>query len=308
MNRLRHSPSGYLRTMQISRTQVFAFVEGKKNDPFFYGKVCASVCQSVSVSYEICKAQELPGGAGGKQALIGFFEDLKQKSALTDSFKGKNTIAIFFLDKDVDDFLGKQLHSEHIVYTEYYDVENYLFIEGDIGEAAAASASMDTQLVLAGFGDYEDWHRRVAECWKAWVKLCMFAVQRNIRCECNYGVTSRINSPLHGPVDSAAYTQRLTTLENESGLSSEQFEKVFEEVSRLVDDLYARGEHDRIFKGKWYTTFLEIEIKAIAGNRPINSKGGLANRLPNAIALTLDFGNPWADYFKQPLRRLICQL
>jgi len=294
--------------MQMSRTQVFAFVEGKKIDPYFYGKVCASVCQSAGVSHEICRARELPEGAGGKQALIGFFEYLRRESALITNFKGKNTKAIFFLDKDVDDLLGKQLSSEHVVYTEYYDVENYLFIEGDIGEAAAASASMDSQLVLAGLGDYEDWRCRVAECWKKWVKLCLFVAQKNIRCECNYGVTSRINAPLHEPVVQALYAQRLTMLKSESGLSSEQFEKTFGEVSRLVDDLYARGEHDRIFKGKWYVILLEAEIKTIAGSRPINSKGGLANRLPGAIVLTLNFDNPWANYFKEPLRRLVCQV
>ena len=307
MNRLRHSPSGYLRYMQMSRTQVFAFVEGKKIDPFFYGKVCDSVCQSVRVSYEICSARELPEGAGGKQVLIGFFDYLRRESALINNFNGKNTKAIFFLDKDVDDFLGKQLCSEHVVYTEYYDVENYLFIEGDIGEAAAACASMDSQLVLSGLGDYEDWRRRVAERWKEWVKFCLFAVQRDIRCECNYGVTSRINAPLHEPVVQALYAQRLTMLKSASGLSSEQFERAFEQVARLVDDLYVRGEHDRIFKGKWYVILLEAEIKTIAGIRPIDSKG-LVSRLPSAIAVTLNFDNPWADYFKEPLRRLVCQV
>ena len=71
MNRLRHSPSGYLRYMQMSRFQIFAFVEGKENDPYVSGKVCDSVCRPVGVSYIICRAQELPEGAGGKQTLIG---------------------------------------------------------------------------------------------------------------------------------------------------------------------------------------------------------------------------------------------
>jgi len=283
------------------------FVEGKVTDPYFYGKICDSVCQPVGISYEICRSQELSKGHGGKQVLISFFEYLRRKSALFDTFKGKSTGIVFFLDKDVDDFLRTRRRSEHVVYTLYYDVENHIFIEGDLVEAAAASASMDHQEVLACIGDYHRWRRQVAERWKEWVTLCLFVAKKKISCECNYRVTSRINKPLHGNVDQNAYRDRLHRIQNKLGRTSRQFKRAFRRVSRLVDNVYADGEYDRIFKGRWYAILLAVTIRDGAASRSIDSTG-LETRLRSNAVLTLDFEEPWAEYFKEPVRNLIHQL
>jgi hypothetical protein len=135
MSRLTHSLAGYRRAMQMSRTQIFAFVEGQ-TDPYFYDKICEAVCQPSTVSYEIRRAQELPGGTGGKVALLALYDYLRRMSSLLDNFKGKTTGVLIFLDKDVDDLLRIQRRSEHIVYTKYYDLENHLFIHGNLTEAS----------------------------------------------------------------------------------------------------------------------------------------------------------------------------
>lgn len=288
----------------MSSNQIFVFVEGKINDPYFYGEICRAVVSQSGIRYTICQAKEIPGGTGGKPSLIAFFLYLKRNYALLDNFKGKKTAIIFFLDKDVDDLLRKQRHSEHVVYTQYYDVENHIFVEGDLAKAAAASASMDYQEIITGIGDYKKWRYQVAEKWKEWVKLCLFARKKDIGCECSYRYPSQINNPLYGLLDSTAYAKYLNILENRSGLSSEKFKRAFKRVSKQVDDLYVAGESDRIFKGKWYAGFLEAKIKTIAGNTPFNSKT-LANRLTTAITVTLDFDAPWAKHFKEPLKKLI---
>ena len=147
MTRLTHSYKAYLRFMQISDKNIFAFVEGKIVDPYFYGKICEFVCQTNNLSYRICRSQEINGN-GGKQVLLTFFEYLKRNSALVQNFKGKSIIVIFFLDKDVDDYLRIQRHSENLVYTQYYDIENHIFIHGNLVQAISASTSMDNQEVL----------------------------------------------------------------------------------------------------------------------------------------------------------------
>lgn len=307
MKRLTHCFKAYLRYMQISRYDVFVFVEGKVTDPYFYGNICDSVCQPTNISYEICRSQELSNGNGGKQILLSFFEYLRQKSALVHSFKGKSTGVIFFLDKDVDDFLRTQRRSEHVVYTLHYDVENHIFVEGELVEATAASASMNRQEVLACIGDYDHWRREVAERWKQWVTLCLFVAKKKINSECNYRVTSRINNPLHGPVDQTAYLNCLHKIEGKLGLTTKQFKRAFQRISRLIDSIYAEEEYDRVFKGKWYPILLAATIRDRAGSRPIDSVG-LETRLRSNAASTLDFGEPWAEYFKEPLRNLIHQL
>lgn len=307
MNRLTHSWKGYRRQMQMSSHQLFVFVEGKINDPYFYGEICRAVISHHGISYTIRQAKQIPGDTGGKPALIGFFLYLKQNSALVNNFKGKKTGVIFFLDKDVDELLRKQRHSEHVVYTQYYDVENHIFVEGDLAKAAAATASMTYQQMKAAIGNDNQWRYQVAEKWKEWVKLCLFARKKDIGCECTYSNPSRINNPLYELLDSTAYAQYLNLLENRSGLSSEQFQRAYKRVSKQVDNFYTTGEQDRIFKGKWYAGFLEATIKSIAGNTPFNSKN-LANRLVTAITMTLDFNAPWAEHFKVPLKKVIEKL
>jgi hypothetical protein len=40
---LLHSSSGFIRAMQISKIQLFVFMEGQDNDPYFYSKICETV-------------------------------------------------------------------------------------------------------------------------------------------------------------------------------------------------------------------------------------------------------------------------
>ena len=102
MTRLGHSYGGYLRTMQISSAELFIFVEGRQSDPYFYARICETV-HGLGSRYAICLAEELPGGTGGKQALLNFYEYLRKRKALLSSLAGQRTASVFFLDKDIDD-------------------------------------------------------------------------------------------------------------------------------------------------------------------------------------------------------------
>src|SRR5438477_11201049 len=102
MPRLRHSNAAFVRGMQMSGATLFVLVEGK-TDRFFYATLTEAVCSVSGTTYQICSAQELPAGTGGKEALLSFFQYLRSRGLLVDSFKVKKTAAIFFLDKDIDD-------------------------------------------------------------------------------------------------------------------------------------------------------------------------------------------------------------
>lgn len=100
--RVNHSPKAYLRYMQMSQAVVFAFVEGKEIDPYFYGQICAVVCNQRQIVYQICRSNEIPPNAAGKKALLVFYDFLRRRRALRSNLGGKETIAVFFLDKDID--------------------------------------------------------------------------------------------------------------------------------------------------------------------------------------------------------------
>jgi len=302
--RLTHTTNAaFRRYMQVSKAKVFVFVEGK-TDQFFYSKICELALGSKGIDFQICLAQELPQTTGGKKSLLKFFSYLKRLNSLKDTFKGKTQVSIFYLDKDIDDLLRKTKSSAHIVYTQSYSVENYFFSHGELIEAVAAAASLTLASVRSGLNTANrDWQRTAAENWKDWVKLCVYAGKHRIHYDCNYSVLSRINRGPYTPVDPTLYAARLAELERRSNRTTRGFKLSFGYVSRQIDKLYAGGNFDSVFKGKWYLVFLSHDASRLAGGAPV-----AAGQLLTALQITLDVKADWANHFTTPLYRLIREL
>jgi len=96
MSRLKHTLKGFIRSLQISRINIFAFVEGRDLDPYFYGGICKQVCDSAGNTYSIRTSKEAPYNAGGKKSLIKFYRYLRRSKNLDTIFKGKRTVLVFF--------------------------------------------------------------------------------------------------------------------------------------------------------------------------------------------------------------------
>jgi len=143
MSRLRHSESACLRRLQISRHNLFAFVEGPTLDPFFYGRICLQACKNNGISYRVCTANELPENAGGKTSLVRFYRYVRAKGKLVSELNGKRTALVFFLDKDLDDIGRCKCRSHHVIYTKYYDAQNHVFKHADFIRGVSSAASID---------------------------------------------------------------------------------------------------------------------------------------------------------------------
>jgi len=304
---IRRSEESYLRAMQMSSALLMVFVEGKDFDEYFYGKICQAVCTE---KYKIRRAEQIPlsnnqgktKSAGGKKSLTSWFEYLEQHSKLVnDNIDGKKQVVVFFLDKDVDDLLGKIITSPHLIYTKYYNIENHIFVEGDLNQAAAVIASHDPQEKI--IGDCTQWRQAVAEYWKGWVKLCLFAVKTELKCECNYSNLPSKNNPLYNRLKDDIYLAYEQIIKNNSLLTEAQFQESFVAISNQVDELYAAGEHDMVFKGKWYAGFLEAKIEAVIGEK-LTDKSSHKSYFQIIIS-TLDFNGEWAEHFKRPLLKLL---
>ncbi len=304
MSRLKHSDyEAYLRYMQMSQATLFAFVEGQQ-DQAFYGRLCYASCTPARASYQLATAGELPGGAVGKKGLLTFYDFLEARSALCHALHGKTTVAAFFLDKDIDDYCGTCRSSPHAIYTEYYEVENYYFRHGDVILALALAAPLDVQVVRSGLPTPEAWRRTCAEAWRDWVKLCIFARAHALNVPSNYGVRSRINHGADGPVDwnlHATYVQRLQAT---SGMNNADFHELMDQVSNWVDGLYAKNEYDRVFRGKWYASFLSEITPSVAGSHPYNPNG-LEERVLAAAAATLTPAGAWSRYLSRRIATLV---
>lgn len=306
MNRLHHSYSGHLRSMQQSATQLFVFVEGKKCDPFFFAGICSTALNQ-QLRYEVSTARQIPGDTGGKQALIAFFNFLRQRRSLVSTLGGQRTACVFFLDKDMDDLQHRKKRSPHAIYTQHYDVQNYVFQHGDLVTGTAAAASVDPRRLQGDLGDASRWCKQVATLWRDWIALCLRLLEDGIQCEANYRVLSRVQTCYYGPTDVGVHQALTRRLARRAGVPVAEFRRRLSSTTDKVERYFARGEHHRVFKGKWFAAILADHVDQIMAGNPYDGNG-LAGRLPSTIAATMDFSEAWADHFKQPLRNIAALL
>jgi len=303
MSMLKHSYPGFRRLMQISSDSFFVFVEGFI-DHHVFAAIIDAKCRNGAVNYDVRMAETLPGGSGGKSALLEFFNYLRRRSSLVDKFQGKTTVAFFYLDKDIDDLRRVKRRSKHIQYTETYELENYLFLHGDISKAAAAASCMNIRTVRRQLGSYALWQLQAATAWKEWVKLCIFAHCKSCGERYYSRPKSQINENFFGDVSQLMYREHLKNLQSKSGLAKDKFNASFQRCSRSVEKLYLQGQYNRVFKGQWYAWFLIEDIKRVAGTSRYKTDG-LYDNLITHLTTTIDFGGSWADYFWKPLHVLL---
>jgi len=282
--------------MQVSSTQLFVFVEGKSCDSYFYSQACAAAVGDV-VDYKMVTADTLPGNWGGKSSLIGFFELLRTRNALVTTLGGPRTASLFFLDKDLDDISRTRKRSRHVVYTRYYDVENYVYEYGDLARGAACAASVDPRTLRANIGDSASWCRRMAANWKDWIALCMRMQASGIQCEANFRRPSPLQSRPCGPVEPAEYSRVTRQIARRAGVPVSQLRQDVAETRVKVDRYFTRNDHHKIFKGKWFAGILADEVRRILQGVSFCS-GGLESRITHCVALTLDFTQSWAEHFR----------
>jgi len=304
MERLNHTYLAFVRLMQMSQKSVFAFVEGKGIDSFIYGPICKQVCNILNIDYRLCLPHMIEPGTGGKDSILAFHDFLYKNSALNTKFKDKVTIVVFFVDKDIDDLLRKKKSSKNIIYTKYYDIENHIYLAGDLTKGCSAASCVDQNVISHLFNDSYEWCSSVSKRWIKWVSMCIFSKKYNVHSQCNYGLPSLINIDCYEKIDKIKYRNVLNELQIKSEFDSTKFRKKFRNIEKNVLKKYKNGKQDEIFKGKWYSKFMSHEMKIILDTKDYNSSG-LDNRLTGCIASTLDFSGQWSDYFKEKLTELI---
>jgi len=305
MTKLRHDKESYRRAMQISKTLLFIFVEGHK-DRNIYDRMLSPACKEKNISYEIVSIGDIRNLSEGKNGLLVFFDYLKNNDSLVDSFGKKKMISIFYLDKDVDDLKRSKRKSEHIIYTELYEVDNYLFKHGEVISSAATACSLRFQEAKAHLKDGEEWRRKAANTWKEWVCLCVFSCIYSIICSGNYSLPkSPVNSSGgYGALDKVLYKKYILKLKRKSGLNNTQFTKILNATIKKVEKIYEKDEYDKIFKGTRYFDHLKRDMQKINIQTRYDNKD-IDGKVRVALIQALDFTDEWAEYSRAPLRRMI---
>jgi len=289
----------------MAKTSLYIFVEGHM-DRCIYDQMLDSVCKEKKMAYEIVLASDIEGLSGGKKGLLDFFDYLRKNGSLVDSFEEKKTVSLFYMDKDVDDFKRSQKKSEHIIYTELYEIENYLFKYGELISSVATACSLSRLEVRLHLKGGEEWRRKAANTWRDWVCLCAFSCVHNIICSGNYRMRkSPVNSNRgYGATDKVLYKEYLQQLKRKSALNNEQFTGILDDMIKKIVRNYEKDEHDRVFKGARYFDHLKKDMQKIEINTQYDNKD-LDGKVRVALIHTLDFDGKWTEHFKAPLRRMI---
>jgi hypothetical protein len=235
--------------------------------------------------------------------LLKFYRYARSKKKLLSFLGGKPTLLVFFLDKDVDDLRRTKCRSPHVIYTRYYDIQNHVFRHANFSRAVSSAASIDVGELLDQPIFNGDWCQTAARRWREWIALCLLAVRHGIPGP-NYRVTSQVNDPPNGPLDVTRFTAAVGAVTAHLGVSATELDRRMKELLRRVDRSFVTGTYDFIFKGKWYAQMLEWDLRTAFAGRAFQFNG-VADRAAAAMVATLDFSQPWADHFVQPLTALV---
>lgn len=255
MTRLVFSERAYVRKLQVSRCQVFAFVEGGLDRP--YCDRFLSLQSQGKWSYQVVAARELPGDTGGKRRVVNFYRALKRRRLLSFDAFGKQCVCTIFLDKDVDDLSRRVLRSAHVFYTKTYDLEGDLFTYGDLARAVADACGLTTQQAVGFLGNQQQWLKQQASKWLDWTTLCVLSHRHGVNTGSTFERTSAINPGLIGLTDSTILAAHKNALAQAIGLPPAAFVRTYSRLRKTVEADIASGRPLRLFKGKWLLPIVE---------------------------------------------------
>lgn len=261
MTRLTHSNRGFIRSLQMSSARVFAFVEGRLDRPFF-DRLLSQICNPTTIAYQVFAMKELPGGTGGKAALIATFQQFRQNGLLACNAFGKSMICMFLADKDSDDFTRKQLRSRHLLYSPTYDLEGHLFSCGDLNRALADASGITSDQAKALVPNPNAWLQTAATHWKDWIALCLVSQSRGVNCGCTYDRTSQVNPDPLAPPNSAQVAAFKSQLASKLAISQNDLETEFLAASKRVERSISAGQPLRFFKGKWLNHLIQRHLES----------------------------------------------
>lgn len=295
---LHHSFSAISKLLQMTRRSVVLFVEGIE-DRYFVSEI-ARATRGVADSFDVRTARDVGGVADGKEQLLALRHFLARRNALV-AGRSVVTVALFFLDKDVDDYLKCLVACPHVVRTTGYTRENEVVRYGNLEQAVAAAAGLDAKSVRTAVGaSSKRWLRTQATLWKDWTFLCLLA-RRERSWQANYRIRSTVNPLPGGGADAAMVNASLNALRADSSRTNRGFSIVANRVRRDVEAAFKAGQHDTVFNGKWYSAFLKPLAAAAAGGRAWR-QNGFEKRVMDLLLQSLDFEAGWASRYRLALR------
>jgi alkylation response protein AidB-like acyl-CoA dehydrogenase len=113
-----------------------------------------------------------------------------------------------------------------------------------------------------------------------------------------------VQNPLNGQLDAARLRQTVRQMAAKVGMTLPIFKRGHRRIRKRVMQLYLSGQQDRVFKGKWYAALIDEDVRRLMGQADYD-KQGFSSRVTCAVAATLSFTDPWANYYTGRLADII---
>lgn len=308
MSRLTHSSTGFVRSLQMMSSQVFAFVEGRLDRPFF-DRLLQRACVSARVEHRVFAMKELPGGTGGKSSLLSTFRDFRKRGLLNCTAFGKSMVCIFFADKDSDDYMRKRLRSEYLVYSPTYDLEGHLFACGDLQRALADACGITIEQSRRILPDPAAWLANAAMLWKEWISLCLVSQARSANSGCTFDRTSQVNPDPLAPPNAAQISMYRNRLATTLSVSQHVLDAEVNAALLKVEASIKAGRPLRYFKGKWLSHVIQRHLES-QPRIPDANISGVGEKV--GVLLVGQVGtSPACDCcsaYDQPIQRVLARL
>lgn len=308
MSRLTHSSGGFVRSLQMSSIKVFAFVEGRLDRPFF-DRLLARECSPRQVGHRVIAMKELPGGTGGKPALLATFKDFRKRGLLACTAFGKSMVCIFMADKDADDFTKRRLRSPHLLYSPTYDLEGHLFTCGDLARALSDACGITADQAKHLIPDPKNWLQNAAKYWKDWIALCLISQANCLNCGCTFDRTSQVNPNPFAPPNPSQVATFKTSISQKLGISQTSFEVHFQTAMNAIEKSINTDNPLKYFKGKWLSHLIQryLESKPRIPDAQISSVG---DRMGISLLSQVAMGSncKFSIAYNAPLRSIVEKL
>ncbi|MFG1916165.1 hypothetical protein [Micromonospora sp. NPDC048898] len=305
VKRLRHSAGAFARSSQMRRARLQIYTEGKFPDVYVYEKIARSVCRS-SWDYVLITPQELPPeyAGDGKSALRKWYESMRRRALLRINFKGRHAVSVFIFDKDIDDVRRTKCRSPHVIYTECYDIEGHVFSGGNLVDSVSALLDVSSAKVASAIPDQAAWLNSVTERWREWVRISVAAAILRAHKYSGYRVPSRVHTNHSGLADQALLAQEMDLLRKALPPPDSAHDDLLKRVERLVDRRYRSGIAFTLFKGKWFATVLESDLRE-AGLLSGKVKGSFGRNIVTNMMIPLEPSGQWANFARVPILNLL---
>jgi hypothetical protein len=296
MSRLTFDPNATLRAMQISEIELWILVEDTLDASFYRNLFRAP--PAPPRSFRIKPSREL-SGSGGKSGLIAFHNQLCTRGVLISRLQGavKVTSILFFLDRDIDHLCRRQVDSAHVVYTEHYNLENYLFRDGDVVRALSTATDLDEDEIASRIDCA--WLGKAAEAWFEWVAFCYFVHSRRIGVEGYARPSSPFNESPYEPSDTDKIQEMVddALTKHSKAMRLDVLRRNYKNARKFVRKLYLKADHDQVFNGKWYCRFIQEDYDRIRAGRQYHGRD-LAESVKRQLLAALDYSAGWTNRYR----------